>query len=328
MSSRYDRDDDRYAGRREYDFERGRYGRENYYNVGGGYGDFRQRSMGAGIRPNVDDYGYSSDRDYGEREYGREGISDRRDYGDYGYGREGASRTGGRGYGRLAGREAYRGRYDRDYSRGYGSEYDRGYGYSGSRYDRDYGTSGRGDYGREYDQGHDYDRERAYRDYGEERGFFDRAADEVRSWFGDEEAERRRRMDQTRGGEYRGRGPRNYRRSDERIREDVNDRLTDHDFLDASDIEVSVSNGEVTLTGTVNNRYAKRLAEEIAESVSGVTNVENRLRVSRESLWSYDQQRSATAGTASTTSTPSTASPTGATGSTSTTGSAARNKSA
>jgi hypothetical protein len=135
-------------------------------------------------------------------------------------------------------------------------------------------------------------------------------------------------MDQTRGGEYRGRGPRNYRRSDERIREDVNDRLTDHDFLDASDIEVSVSNGEVTLTGTVNNRYAKRLAEEIAESVSGVTNVENRLRVSRESLWSYDQQRSATAGTASTTSTPSTASPTGATGSTSTTGSAARNKSA
>ena len=78
---------------------------------------------------------------------------------------------------------------------------------------------------------------------------------------------------------YRGRGPKGYRRSDERIKEDVNDRLSDDYYLDASDVEVMVENTEVTLTGTVRNRNDKRRAEDLAESVSGVTNVENRLRV-------------------------------------------------
>ena len=79
--------------------------------------------------------------------------------------------------------------------------------------------------------------------------------------------------------QQRGRGPRGYRRSDDRIREDVNDRLSDRGDLDATDIEVTVVNCEVTLAGTVNNRRDKRLAEDLAENVSGVQNVENRLRV-------------------------------------------------
>ncbi|HSE98621.1 MAG TPA: BON domain-containing protein, partial [Blastocatellia bacterium] len=62
------------------------------------------------------------------------------------------------------------------------------------------------------------------------------------------------------------------------------DRLTDYPYLDASDIEVIVENAEVTLTGVVDSRQAKRMAEEIAEEVSGVSNVENRLRV-RQSRW-------------------------------------------
>jgi hypothetical protein len=57
---------------------------------------------------------------------------------------------------------------------------DRGYRY-GRDYGRDYSRDARSDRGR-YDP--------------EDRGFFDRAGDEVRSWFGDEEAERRRRMDE------------------------------------------------------------------------------------------------------------------------------------
>jgi hypothetical protein len=65
------------------------------------------------------------------------------------------------------------------------------------------------------------------------------------------------------------------------MRDDVNDRLTDSDWLDASDIDVSVVAGEVTLSGTVESRYAKRLAEDLAESVSGVSNVQNNLRVQR-----------------------------------------------
>jgi osmotically-inducible protein OsmY len=84
-----------------------------------------------------------------------------------------------------------------------------------------------------------------------------------------------------RRGGFRGRGPRNYRRADERITEEINDRLTDHDELDAEDIEVNVTSGEVILTGTVDSRESKRLAEDLAEAVAGVAQVQNQLRVRR-----------------------------------------------
>lgn len=80
---------------------------------------------------------------------------------------------------------------------------------------------------------------------------------------------------------YRGKGPRGYRRSDERVREEINDMLTDDRFLDATDVEVEVRDGEVTLSGTVADRNAKRRAEDLAESISGVKHLENRLRVAR-----------------------------------------------
>lgn len=125
------------------------------------------------------------------------------------------------------------------------------------------------------------------RDYGEgergrERGMWDRAADEVSSWFGDDDAERRRRMDAREVGHHRGRGPKGYTRSDERIRDDVSDRLSDDPMVDASDIEVTVSEREVTLSGTVDSRGARRRAEDVAESVSGVSYVQNNLRVKRQ----------------------------------------------
>jgi osmotically-inducible protein OsmY len=80
-------------------------------------------------------------------------------------------------------------------------------------------------------------------------------------------------------GQFAGRGPKGYTRSDERIREDVSDKLMEHPDLDASDIEVRVAKGEVTLTGSVDSRWAKRLAEDIAESCTGVRDVMNQLRV-------------------------------------------------
>jgi osmotically-inducible protein OsmY len=184
------------------------------------------------------------------------------------------------------------------------------------------------------------------RGYGrEDRGFAERAGDEVRSWFGDEEAERRRRFDERerererqreresgygrdfgptgyrseidygtrygggytgtyggalgggysrpyaerygtgseagRRGEFVGRGPKGYKRSDARINEDVCDRLADAPDVDASNIEVLVNNGEVTLSGTVSGREDKRRAEDLIENVSGVREVHNNLRVAR-----------------------------------------------
>jgi osmotically-inducible protein OsmY len=79
-----------------------------------------------------------------------------------------------------------------------------------------------------------------------------------------------------------GRGPKGYKRADERIREDVCDRLTEHGDIDASDIEVKVQNGEVTLTGTVQEKRFKHMAERIVESLSGVQEVHNQLRIKRE----------------------------------------------
>jgi osmotically-inducible protein OsmY len=78
---------------------------------------------------------------------------------------------------------------------------------------------------------------------------------------------------------FRGRGPKNWRRNDERIREEVNERLTYHDGVDATDIDVTVDNGEITLNGHVGSRWEKRIAEDVAESVHGVHDVHNRLQV-------------------------------------------------
>jgi BON domain len=81
-------------------------------------------------------------------------------------------------------------------------------------------------------------------------------------------------------GPHAGRGPKNWRRADERICEDINEALTRHPDIDATGIEVKVAEGEVTLGGEVDDRHMKRLAEDVAERCSGVRDVHNRLRVS------------------------------------------------
>ena len=147
-----------------------------------------------------------------------------------------------------------------------------------------------------------------------------RADDEVRPWFGNEKAEgastgayrtddrgyhdryraERARDDsesvpawlsRERGGYWRtyepqgtysGRGPKGYQRADERVREEICDAMTDDAMLDASEITVAVTNGEVVLGGSVTSRLQKRRAEDVAERISGVKDVTNQLRVSRE----------------------------------------------
>lgn len=154
----------------------------------------------------------------------------------------------------------------------------------------DLGNYGRGGYyGSTYDQ-ETYSRERNrsrepgsaqqdnYRNLGDKRWDDGRGG-----WWEVERSTRhgytpeQQRME--RAGIHKGKGPRSYHRSDERIKEDINDRLYDDPFLDATDIEVEVRDGEIILKGTVEDRLSKRRAEDICETVSGVKNIENRLRI-------------------------------------------------
>jgi hypothetical protein len=168
--------------------------------------------------------------------------------GDYDYGRYGRRRD-----------------YDRDYET-YRDASERGYG--GGFYKEPYGRGyRRGEY---YDQG-----------YGRHSNIVEGGHGGYRSGYGSSTYSGAYDPWGARTGQYAGRGPRNYQRSDERVEEDINDRLTDHGDLDPTDIEVKVNNGEVTLSGSVDSRWAKRAAEDVAESVSGVKDVNNNLRVTQ-----------------------------------------------
>ena len=151
-------------------------------------------------------------------------------------------------------------------------------------YREEYGQGGRiyGDVPRGYDAQRDFGppedgRGERFEVAGHRAGeFLHRAGERVAEWFGGG-GEARAFHDYGERG-HRGRGPQGYKRSDERIGEEVHERLTDDAWLDASRIEVAISAGEVTLTGTVDSRDAKHRAEHIVEAVAGVTHVQNNLR--------------------------------------------------
>lgn len=93
--------------------------------------------------------------------------------------------------------------------------------------------------------------------------------------------EERRSQREPMWGRYVGRGPKGYKRSRERILDDVSERLTRHPDIDATDMEVDVQDDVVVLRGRVYDRQQKRMAEDVAESVSGVRDVRNELDVER-----------------------------------------------
>lgn len=81
---------------------------------------------------------------------------------------------------------------------------------------------------------------------------------------------------------HRGKGPKNYMRTDQRVFEDVCEELTRDDAVDASDIVVHVERGVVTLEGNVATAHMKDLAEEIITELPGVRSVRNALRAKKE----------------------------------------------
>lgn len=199
-------------------------------------------------------YGTDYNRtDYDRASYERTGY-DRDSFTGSEYGRGAGKREGYRGEyerGTAYGREGSRGEYDRGFTERGGSSdpYRRSTGRSGER-----GRVGGREYGRmsDYETGEGYSTPYTYRLYSE-------------TWYIP--------------GPYTGLGPSGWRRSDERIAEELNERLAQHGQIDATNMTVSISAGEVILSGSVNSRLEKRLAEDVAESCSGVIDVQNNLRV-------------------------------------------------
>jgi hypothetical protein len=76
-----------------------------------------------------------------------------------------------------------------------------------------------------------------------------------------------------------GKGPKGYVRSDERLKEDISEKLMRHPAIDASDISVEAKNGAVILTGSIDNRQLKHYVEDLVESCAGVRDIDNRLTV-------------------------------------------------
>jgi osmotically-inducible protein OsmY len=270
--NRYGRqDDERRYGSDERD--RRRYGRDEPWQQ---QGDSRERER----------------RSFGERE-DRQGSEDQQrgrwTYGSQDYRAQEPRRGGESDMQRFGGGEQRQGQgYSEAWSRGA----ERQGGYGGA-----YGQSfGQQDYARQ-DRGRErYGQGGGQQGYGEGRGMF--GGNEPLQRVSEGEFERGHGAQSMGQGQHRGRGPKNYTRSDERIREDVNDRLSDDPWLDASEIEVQVSKCEVTLTGTVSSRDDKRRAEDIAEQVSGVKHVQNNVRVQQHGAGAQTQQ---TAGQTSTT---------------------------
>jgi osmotically-inducible protein OsmY len=82
-------------------------------------------------------------------------------------------------------------------------------------------------------------------------------------------------------GRHRGKGPREYTRTDERIYDEVCQHLTLHPLIDASLVDVKVDKGNVTLSGEIFDRRMKFLAEDLVDQVPGVRDIQNNLKVTR-----------------------------------------------
>lgn len=264
---------------------------------GGGYG--QQSRAGFGERAyEPEAHGYSES--YLSQGYGAQGSAGAQGFGPEGYGSQGYGRQGWRGQG-------YEGSYPsmEAGSQGYGPRQEQaGYGYQGGGHlgesrrfgpQPQYGAQGhlaapRYPYGESLERSQYGGRDASSQQWGSgqqwhapnEQRYGEQA---IGQQYGQQPGQQPLYGQQayTAGTRsHRGLGPKNYARSDERIREDINERLTDADDIDARGLTVEVSNGVATLTGTVEQRWMKHRAEDIAEACSGVRDVHNQIRVQQQ----------------------------------------------
>lgn len=245
-------------------------GSENYGHIDHGHG---ARFYGTGNYGGY--FGRGSDQDSEDwKNEGRRSMEGRKNYSDN-RGSDEPFNSGNYGKGPRYGNSNIHGRYN-----------ERGSSYNGTPGFGKENQSSRVPYGsRDWNRGNSerysrYDDGRRGGDWDNDRDWWDKTSDEISSWFGDEDAERRRELDRI-NGPHSGKGPKGYTRSDEKIKEDIEEKLYNDSFIDATDIEVTVQEGEVTLSGTVDNKQTKRRAEDCADRVSGVKDVSNHLKTYR-----------------------------------------------
>lgn len=245
-------------------------GVDDRFSGRGGQGYWLDRGY-SGERGYGGDRGYGGERPYGgERGFGEHGYGAERGYGaeayDSGYNQGGGRNVGS--YGQPGGQQGFGGHGTAEQLAGRGAVGLERSGYSqqgpGQGRVGGYGAAGAGGRSGQWSAGHPGSE---YTGYGQP-GY---------GQPGQGEPPR---------GMHRGKGPLGYRRSDERIHELVCEALTEDDQVDASSIEVTVKNGEVTLSGAVPDRRTKRLAEDCVERIAGVKDVQNHLKVQAEPMQS------------------------------------------
>lgn len=290
----------------EYDAERRaqRFQTQDYTGGGRFYGDdarqplFREEYGQGGRDYGPSPRGYDAGAGHGgnralEQRYARDmrqpvsGGTGGYDFEERGYGDGGREERGARAGGGER-RDYGRGEWQRPDYQGVSPAMNRG-GYDADRGEDRYRFNRderRDPYDRDRDEGGDRDRGRGGDFFSRVGNWIGSAMGEVRRDLGGEREPRRYSADFAREARWtdpghRGRGPKGYQRSDDRISDEVHQRLTDDPWVDASNITVSVSAGEVTLSGTVENREAKHRAERAVEEVVGVAHVQNNLRIER-----------------------------------------------
>lgn len=242
-----------------------RYGGDRNYGIGGqsrigsgmggmggstGTRNFGQRDRDFGWNERSMGYGggrYDESADQSDRTYGTrigQGMTSQ-GYGGQGYG---AQNWGGQNYG----------------AQSYGSQSHGAQNYGG----QSYGSTGYGPYGQSGDSSGQWGYGYGYGDERHDEGAMAHLGHRIGSF-----------VKNVFSGKKPFRGPKGYTRSDERIREDVCDALANLGEADPSEVEVAVAQGEVTLTGTVPHRHWKHMMEDAAESVPGVKDVTNNIRV-------------------------------------------------
>ncbi|MGH8210528.1 MAG: BON domain-containing protein [Steroidobacteraceae bacterium] len=108
-----------------------------------------------------------------------------------------------------------------------------------------------------------------------------------------------------------------YQRSDERLKEDISERLMEAYHIDSSEVTVEVRGAKVTLEGTVPSRHMKHAIEDLVDGCPGVLDIDNRVRVGNQTAAGGGTVSTVSSGTTGTTagstgpSTASTSSPNG-----------------